>query len=159
MTPESDNSLAKVVNDWVLMSSPAPLILIFVTYLIIVVGVGPNYMKGRKPMNLNNFIRVYNIAQVVVCTYFLARLHQWGFSFKTIWQCLTDERDFECKSIEWWFLILRLVELTETVIFVLRKKQNQVSALHVYHHIATASLIWIFLKYTKSKWKVVPKKY
>lgn len=157
MASESDSGLATAVNDWVLISSPAPLILIFASYLIIVVEVGPNYMKARKPMNLKNFIRAYNIAQVVVCTSFLSRLHQWGFNFKTIWQCLPEESDFECKSIEWWFLILRLAELTETVIFVLRKKQNQVSALHVYHHIATASLVWIFLKYTKSKLKVVPK--
>ncbi|XP_070505842.1 very long chain fatty acid elongase F-like, partial [Chironomus tepperi] len=46
------------------------------------------------------------------------------------------------------FIILRLSELLETVFFVLRKKFKQVSMLHVYHHISTVVLLWIFLLYS-----------
>jgi elongation of very long chain fatty acids protein 7 len=34
---------------------------------------------------------------------------------------------------------------------VLRKKQNQVSFLHVYHHIAVVALLWMFLKHSGGK--------
>lgn len=43
--------------------------------------------------------------------------------------------------------LLKIVELIETVLFVLRKKENQVSKLHVYHHTSTAMLTWIMVKY------------
>lgn len=41
----------------------------------------------------------------------------------------------------------RLVDLWDTVFFTLRKKQNQISFLHVLHHVLTASCAWIFCKY------------
>lgn len=47
--------------------------------------------------------------------------------------------------------LLKLVELVETVFFVLRKKQSQVSKLHVYHHVSTATLCWIMVKYAGGK--------
>lgn len=47
----------------------------------------------------------------------------------------------------WWMYMLKIVELVETVFFVLRKKQNQVSALHVYHHVSMVLLAWIGVKY------------
>lgn len=50
----------------------------------------------------------------------------------------------------WRCLLLRLIELSETCVFVLRKKHVQVSDVHVYHHISTASLVWIFIKYFPS---------
>lgn len=47
---------------------------------------------------------------------------------------------------------LKLVELIETVLFVLRKKENQISKLHVYHHTSTAMLTWIMVKYIGGKY-------
>jgi hypothetical protein len=47
----------------------------------------------------------------------------------------------------WWVLILKITELADTVIFVLRKKHDQASFLHVYHHTATLLLAWISCKY------------
>lgn len=47
----------------------------------------------------------------------------------------------------WWMYMLKIVELSETVFFVLRKKQNQVSSLHVYHHVSMVLLAWIGVKY------------
>lgn len=49
----------------------------------------------------------------------------------------TDEyySNLEFKSV-YAYHILKLVDLFDTLFFVLRKKNNQVSFLHVYHHIA-----------------------
>lgn len=47
----------------------------------------------------------------------------------------------------WWYLIAKVIELFDTVFFVLRKKQNQVSFLHVYHHSIMVFFTWCYLKY------------
>ncbi|KAG5327449.1 ELOV7 protein, partial [Pseudoatta argentina] len=47
----------------------------------------------------------------------------------------------------WWVLILKITELADTVIFIFRKKYNQISFLHVYHHTVTLFLAWITCKY------------
>lgn len=151
---QNEHEINAIEDSWPLAGSPAPMLLIFTIYLVFVLKIGPNFMNDRKPVNLTKFTRIY-VVQVITCSYFLTRSHQKGFSFKTTWRCLEKENDvekiIEYKSVLWCFLMLGLVELTETVIFVPRKKQTQVSLLHVYHHITTASLVWVFMKYNRSE--------
>ena len=47
----------------------------------------------------------------------------------------------------WWYYFSKLIEFLDTIFFVLRKKNNQISFLHVYHH-ATMFPIW----WTGIKW-------
>ncbi|KAG5333026.1 ELOV1 protein, partial [Acromyrmex heyeri] len=47
----------------------------------------------------------------------------------------------------WWVLMLKLFDLIETVVFVLRKKDHQISFLHTYHHITTFIYLWLILSY------------
>lgn len=47
----------------------------------------------------------------------------------------------------WLTTMLKLIDLAETVVFVLRKKQEQISFLHVYHHVSTILLLWFMTKY------------
>lgn len=37
----------------------------------------------------------------------------------------------------WYLLLIKILDLVETVIFVLRKKNNQISILHLYHHVSS----------------------
>lgn len=53
------------VNDWPLMDSPVPTILIVLLYLYLVVIFGPRMMVNRKPYNLRIVLVVYNAFQVV----------------------------------------------------------------------------------------------
>lgn len=141
-----------------MMGSPAPLMLTFASYLLFVLKVGPKYMKDRKPMNLNLYIRCYNVFQVVACCYFVNWALNRGIDFSATWKCLQNQNDpdarFDLNVKSWLFLWLRLAEFSETVVFVLRKKQNQVSPLHVYHHISTVVLLWTFLKYSPCEYKI-----
>lgn len=50
-------------------------------------------------------------------------------------------------EMTWWTMMVKLAELFETCFFVLRKKQNQVSRLHLYHHVSTLLFAWIGAKY------------
>lgn len=137
------------------MGSPAPLVTLFATYLIFVTKIGPRYMRDRKPINLTNFTRCYNIFQIAACTYFVLWGYNRGFRLSRMWTCTPNRTDpqeiLALSRCNWNFIMLRLVELIETVVFVLRKKQNQVSVLHVYHHISTAGLLWLFLKYGRNE--------
>lgn len=138
------------------MGSPYPLMSLFAVYLWIVFKVGPEFMKNRKPFNLSNVTRIYNLFQVIGCLYLVTKAHDYGFSFKYGWTCLGSPKAadkipnnmMEIYNLYWFFILLRSSEFMETIIFVLRKKQNQVSLLHVYHHIAVVALLWIFLKYS-----------
>lgn len=140
------------------MGSPAPLMLTFASYLLFVLKVGPKYMKDRKPMNLSLFIRCYNVFQVVACCYFVNWSVVRGIDFSATWKCLQNQNDpdarIDLNVKSWLFLWLRLAEFSETVVFVLRKKQNQVSALHVYHHMSTVALLWTFLKYSPCEYEI-----
>ena len=133
--------------------TPTPLLLIISIYLLIVLKVGPLYMKNRKPMDLKNFIRAYNIFQVIACTYFVTIFVKRGVNLKSTWRCIPDHPSDspEAIKIACMFVMLRIIEFIETVMFVLRKKQSQVSPLHVYHHVSTVVLLWMFFNYHPSK--------
>ena len=52
------------VDDWPLMSSPCPTMVICATYVYLVKVWGPNYMKDRPAKNLRTFLIGYNVFQV-----------------------------------------------------------------------------------------------
>lgn len=45
------------------------------------------------------------------------------------------------------YFLVKVLDLMDTVFFVLRKKQNQVSFLHVYHHTGMVMLTWSGVKW------------
>lgn len=137
------------------MSSPYSFLTIFAVYLWFVFKAGPKFMENRKALDLSNVTRAYNIFQLVSSSVTVIVGHSIGLSFKFGYQCVaapspldevTDAKMFLFRGT-WLYIMLRASELAETVFFVLRKKQNQVSFLHVYHHIAVVSLLWLYLKY------------
>jgi len=66
------------VNDWLLMESPAPTMLMVAVYLYLVVVLGPRLMANRKPFQMNRVLVVYNAVQVI-------------FSIAMLWEvCSTD---------------------------------------------------------------------
>lgn len=50
----------------------------------------------------------------------------------------------------WWYYFSKLLEFCDTFFFILRKKDNQLSFLHVYHHSTMFSLWWIGIKWVPS---------
>jgi elongation of very long chain fatty acids protein 1 len=138
------------------MTSPLPLAAIIIIYLMFVLKTGPDIMENRRPYDLTQIIRVYNIFQVITCAWFVYKAHQVNFSLKMTWRCIDDlvpGTEDKVYILMWRFILLRTFEFIETIFYVLRKKQNQVSALHVYHHVSTVVLVWIFVKYSPGKKK------
>jgi elongation of very long chain fatty acids protein 1 len=138
------------------MSSPYPILSICAFYLWIVLKVGPNYMKKRSAFDLKKVTQLYNIYQLVACTFFITSAVKLGVTYEFIWKCIPTPKASDIitdnlaavHKLNYYFIFLRTSEFIETIFFVLRKKQNQVSALHVYHHVAVVVFLWMFLKYS-----------
>ncbi|KAL6483933.1 hypothetical protein MHYP_G00088060 [Metynnis hypsauchen] len=58
-----------------------------------------------------------------------------------------DVNEVRIASALWWYYISKGVEFLDTVFFIMRKKFNQVSFLHVYHHCTMFILWWIGIKW------------
>lgn len=63
---------------------------------------------------------------------------------------------FQLASIIWYGYMDRYLDLIETVIFIMKKKYNQVSFLHVYHHIFVIVTGWVTVKYTAGGMAILP---
>jgi len=50
----------------------------------------------------------------------------------------------------WWYYFSKMIEFCDTFFFILRKKNNQLTFLHVYHHSTMFSLWWIGIKWVPS---------
>ncbi|XP_050682698.1 elongation of very long chain fatty acids protein [Leptidea sinapis] len=141
------------VKDWLLMTSPWPLFWIIATYLCLVKLVLPPYMANRRPYHLRSIIRWYNVLQIVanaVVTYGILT-SGWTTTYASYGCILPDFSDnpeaLRMLRFLWWTIILKMLELLETVFFLLRKKERQASFLHVYHHVSTLIIIWSAVKY------------
>jgi hypothetical protein len=141
------------IADYPLMKGgPWTTLLIVSLYLYIVLILGPRAMKSRKALDLKQTILVYNVLMVLANGwFFLEGMVLTNASLDT-WGCqLVDKnsrkpRDVRKLLIGWLFYCSKLVELCDTLFFILRKKWGQVSTLHVVHHSAVPVLIWIGLK-------------
>lgn len=47
----------------------------------------------------------------------------------------------------WWYFFAKIVELLDTVFFVLRKKNRQITFLHLYHHTMMPICAWIGVRF------------
>uniref|UniRef100_T1D4I5 Elongation of very long chain fatty acids protein n=1 Tax=Psorophora albipes TaxID=869069 RepID=T1D4I5_9DIPT len=144
------------IDRYPLMASPVPSSILIAIYLYVIYKWGPSYMENRKPFDLKLIIAAYNIFQVIACSYLVLNYIKVGFQFSFIGRCTPRmnveeyEHGQDAVYYGWLAMCLRMVEFIETVFFVLRKKQNQVSALHVYHHISTFLIVWWSLKLSLS---------
>ncbi|KAL6435981.1 hypothetical protein ACFW04_005661 [Cataglyphis niger] len=85
-------------------------------------------MKKRKAFKLTWALVPYNLAMA----------------------CLNAYIAIQIAHAVWWYYFSKLLEFCDTFFFILRKKDNQLSFLHVYHHSTMFSLWWIGIKWVPS---------
>lgn len=95
-------------------------------------------MKDRPPYKLKTFMVFYNIYQITICAYLMKLIVDTNVRFWGVYCPETEPNDdkvlFEVATLTYW---VKVSEMVETAVFVLRKKSKQVSKLHVYHHCIT----------------------
>lgn len=124
------------------------LILVQLTYLLFVLWIGPRYMKNRKPFDLRWFVRIYNIFNMYLNFIIIRNLFIISNNFEYFFTCRAIESQSKNMIVESGpnldlLIISRIIDLLDTVIFVLRKKQNQITFLHIYHHTVVPMSIFI----------------
>ncbi|CRK86858.1 CLUMA_CG000683, isoform A [Clunio marinus] len=139
-------------NDWPLIKSPMPGLTIIGLYLYFINSWGPRFMKDRKPFQFKNTLIVYNFLQVLVSVYLFTEGMNGGWLRHYSWRCQpvdTSTTTFGMREARgcYVYFIAKLTELLDTVFFVLRKKDNQVSFLHLYHHTVMPMISWGCTKY------------
>nr|KAG5709167.1 hypothetical protein BaRGS_028623 [Batillaria attramentaria] len=139
------------VKDWLLMQGYTPTLALTALYLL-AVYVGPKLMKNREPFKFKYTLFAYNLILIIInfhiCSELFYNSLKLGYSYSCQLVNYTyEEHEMRIAKALWWFYFSKLVEMLDTIFFILRKKDNQVSFLHVYHH-ATMFPIW----YIGVKW-------
>ncbi|XP_011152094.1 elongation of very long chain fatty acids protein AAEL008004 isoform X2 [Harpegnathos saltator] len=120
-------------------------------YLYFIYIAGPRFMKNRPPYKLKGFIMFYNIIQILANAWAIKEYIRAGWFTKYGFKCWKPDFDSPNAqmifNISWWLLLLKIFDYVETCVFVLRKKQKQISVLHVYHHISVVMFATIFMRY------------
>uniref|UniRef100_H3C9L0 Elongation of very long chain fatty acids protein n=1 Tax=Tetraodon nigroviridis TaxID=99883 RepID=H3C9L0_TETNG len=141
----------KRVEKWPLMDNPLPTLAISTSYLLFL-WLGPKYMKNREPFQLRKTLIVYNFSMVFL-NFFIFRnrimervrlYHSLLVSPLSRHLCRSPT---QVAGALWWYFISKGIEYLDTVFFILRKKFNQVTFLHVYHHCTMFTLWWIGIKW------------
>ncbi|KAH8281689.1 hypothetical protein KR054_002320, partial [Drosophila jambulina] len=121
-------------------SSPWPTLGVLTFYLLFVLKVGPKLMENRKSFELRLVIKAYNIMQIFYNSLLFIYSLYFAYSYYDMRCPLTLPLDHEAKDQERLFAnsyyINKFIDLLETLFFVLRKKNRQISFLHVSHHVA-----------------------
>lgn len=135
----------KRVADWLLMGSYWPTWGLLATYLLIVYY-GPKVMRDREAFEFRYTLFFYNMILVVMNFHIFYQItsSMWRLKYNLSCQPVdySDNPDeLRIAHAIWWYYFSKCVEFFDTLFFILRKKDNQITFLHVYHH-ATMFPIW-----------------
>ncbi|XP_034287744.1 elongation of very long chain fatty acids protein 4 [Pantherophis guttatus] len=141
----------KRVENWPMMQTPFPTLIISTLYLL-AVWLGPKWMKTREPFQFRFLLIFYNFGMVLLNFYIFKELFMSsrarGYSY--ICQSVDysdNEYEVRIAGALWWYYISKGIEYLDTIFFILRKKFNQISFLHVYHHFTMFTLWWVGIKW------------
>lgn len=105
-------------------------------FYLVVIYLLRAWMSSRVACKCTWWMRLYNVSQIVLCGAMTMGLtHGWegGWIFSPF-----------CSNTEKWVLIhffSKYVDMLDTVFMALRKKNDQISFLHLYHHF-TVGFFW-----------------
>ncbi|GLV42889.1 uncharacterized protein CBL_09969 [Carabus blaptoides fortunei] len=129
------------ISKWFLTNSYIYMIIAVLLYFL-ALKFGKQFMKNREPYQLKNVLLLYNSFQALFSLFiFLSvAISAYQLNYKLICQ----DKNFDIgapgqRMVEgfWYFLLSKYIDMLDTLFFILRKKDNQLSFLHCYHHSIT----------------------
>ncbi|NXM95287.1 ELOV4 protein, partial [Sylvia borin] len=134
-------------DPWPLVYSPVPVSLVFTSYLLMV-ALGPSCMRQRRRLELRAPLLAYNLAMVALSSYMF---------YEFLVTSVLANYSYLCQPVDYSRSELGMRVHTSTqgfplpgffqVFLILRKKQEQVTFLHVYHHGSMLFNWWSGVKY------------
>ncbi|XP_059062788.1 elongation of very long chain fatty acids protein 4-like [Achroia grisella] len=139
------------VERWPLIN-PNEVAFVLATYLLFVLKIGPIIMESRTAFRIKGFLIFYNVLKVInssILAYkFLSYVLKNGLFPR---KCEHDNLTlYIIASLYWKYMVTKFLDLFDTVFFIIRKKYNQVTFLHMYHHVFMVVITWSCLKYDPS---------
>ncbi|XP_054159326.1 elongation of very long chain fatty acids protein 1-like [Oppia nitens] len=128
---------------------PWNLAAILLVYFVFVTKIGPKWMANRKPYELRLPMLIYNIVMVAINAYFLYESLIWIefgprlFNFKFPDNREQSEATMRVVRMFHYYMFTKFIDFFDTFFFVLRKKDNQITVLHIYHHVSVPIIGWI----------------
>lgn len=115
-----------------------------VGYIVLILGLRA-FMKNRAAFEPKLLMTIYNVVQVLLSGAMTIGLWPFVIGGKLFYL----DGEF-CSSVEFWTLVhylTKYLDMLDTVWMVLRKKDRQISFLHVYHHLTIGAIWGLLLHY------------
>ncbi|XP_028412922.1 elongation of very long chain fatty acids protein 4-like isoform X2 [Dendronephthya gigantea] len=147
-----ENASDPRVKDWPLVQSIWCPVLAVMCYIVVVI-LGPRIMKNQQAFQLRVTMILYNFLAIVSSGYMFIKLlvstvqANYSFICQAVDYSIDKPIEIEIARIIWLHYLSKYFEMLDTVIFILRKKERQISFLHVYHHSSVLILWWIAAKW------------
>ncbi|XP_065155439.1 very long chain fatty acid elongase 7-like [Atheta coriaria] len=136
--------------DWFLVHSPIPVIFITAMYFFTVKEWLPKFMENRPAYDLRKVLVYYNLLQVVLSGYIVVMastsLHTLNLTCSPV-DYSDNPHAMNFAKLTWFYYMVKVVDLLDTVFFILRKKESQATFLHIYHHFGMFFVGWVGTKY------------
>ncbi len=126
----------------------AAVVIAYLTFVfvgsIILKAIGLN-KRGESPFEgIIMFQPLYNLVQVIACSYMMIRaLEQAVFDKYSVVCNAFDVNDSKMSFVLHLFYLSKVLDFWDTVVIVMRQKWRQLSFLHVYHHASIFLVYWM----------------
>nr|CAD7455294.1 unnamed protein product [Timema tahoe] len=162
--------------DWFLVRSPIPVLIIIMSYMYLVLYLGRKLMRDRSPFDLSRIIMVFNAFQIVHNVWMFNEVRSSkpdggevitsyvNLSIIHLTLRLSGNNKFILLSVRilmlkwnvflpqmanviWHYYMSKIIDLLDTIFFMLRKKNNQITLLHIFHHAGMPAVGFICVRY------------
>ncbi|KAM7534826.1 hypothetical protein Aperf_G00000108674 [Anoplocephala perfoliata] len=141
------------VADWAMVASPMPTFSIIGAYLF-VVRYGQKVMAQRKSgFEIRNIMVFYNVSMVALSLWMAYEFCAAGWIFGGYsLGCQPVDRSMHPQALKmvracWAYYISKVIELADTIFFVLWCKFQLITFLHVFHHVVMPLIWWFGVKF------------
>lgn len=141
------------VRDYPLVwNDPTPVISLLAVYLLFVL-IGPKIMSFLPPVPIPSwFLFTYNFALVGLSIYMfeeiIVGMRQANYNFFCAdLNRSTSPSEMKVTNALWWYFFSKVIELLDTVWMILRKRNIQVTFLHVFHHATMLAIWWVVISW------------
>jgi len=110
--------------------------------------IGVRLMKDREPFSVKSYMLIYNLYQTILngwCVYSFIRelvVHNYP-----IWGNPLNSTSYTLSFLIWIHYNNKYLEFLDTFFMVIRKKNEQLSFLHVYHHVLLVWAWWFVCRF------------
>lgn len=148
------------VENWPMMSSPWPTLAAFFAYLF-VANYGPNMMRSHKPLQLRWALIVYNLYIALLNLWIAVELCYCSYKLKYRSLCqlvkvVDDPYVMRIANGVWWYFASKGFEFADTLFFIVRKKDRQLTFLHKYHHSSMFLVWWTAVRFVPGGSAIIP---